>query len=437
MQATDEQGQSIWKRDFLPFGTPVSEQGNVDEPAGFTGKEYDEDVELYYFNARWYDPELGRFVEEDPLADDPNLYSYGFNSPLNYIDPTGMVGENLFKFTGVKFNGSGIKLAGAVLGAIGALKPELADACSMLSGLITIVDHKLKVRRAEAAAAAAKASAEISSDPNYSKYNTTTSDLSSDASSTQNTTAETTSENTEGQGNYSLDTTLFITASGYSGPSWNRLSGPSWNILPDPDMELEKDFRMHFEAMSTGLVAEDNDVKGPFGNTQPGCLALTASAFHVYINGSLNVKRYEKRVHIELNLNMDPYATNPIIDPSMSAIVFFEVWDNNGIMAFDALDAMTGHSLIGRKAKSVGTFNCKVGDLIFGASWAVENKVFEYDILLKGKPLMSTNSHIITVNASLNFNFGASGAMLWPKSKTIMLQTISFDEPYSTGGINL
>jgi RHS repeat-associated protein len=73
VQATDEKGNSKWKRDFLPFGMSTSEEGNVDEEAGFTGKDYDADVEMTYFNARWYDPELGRFVEEDPMTDDPNL----------------------------------------------------------------------------------------------------------------------------------------------------------------------------------------------------------------------------------------------------------------------------------------------------------------------------------------------------------------------------
>ena len=84
MQATDEQGKILWKRDFLPFGKSASPEGDVDEEAGFTGKDFDEDIGLYYFNARWYDPDLGRFVEEDPLADEPNLYSYGHGSPLNY-----------------------------------------------------------------------------------------------------------------------------------------------------------------------------------------------------------------------------------------------------------------------------------------------------------------------------------------------------------------
>ncbi|MBE3575999.1 MAG: hypothetical protein IMW99_11245 [Firmicutes bacterium] len=37
----------------------------------FTGKEYDPASGLYYYNARWYDPELGRFVSEDTYAGDP------------------------------------------------------------------------------------------------------------------------------------------------------------------------------------------------------------------------------------------------------------------------------------------------------------------------------------------------------------------------------
>ncbi|NLW48878.1 MAG: RHS repeat-associated core domain-containing protein, partial [Firmicutes bacterium] len=48
----------------------------------FTGKELDPDTGLYYYCARWYDSELGRFVSEDPAGDpnNPNLYVYGANN---------------------------------------------------------------------------------------------------------------------------------------------------------------------------------------------------------------------------------------------------------------------------------------------------------------------------------------------------------------------
>lgn len=45
---------------------------------------------LYYFNARWYSAELGRFITEDPIKDGINWYTYVSNNPLIYIDPTGL-----------------------------------------------------------------------------------------------------------------------------------------------------------------------------------------------------------------------------------------------------------------------------------------------------------------------------------------------------------
>jgi insecticidal toxin complex protein TccC len=53
---------------------------------------------LYYFNARYYSPELGRFVSRDPIGivDDVNLYVYVGNNPLKFVDPTGLKAKDLF-----------------------------------------------------------------------------------------------------------------------------------------------------------------------------------------------------------------------------------------------------------------------------------------------------------------------------------------------------
>ena len=56
----------------------------------YTGKDLDEDTGLYYFNARWYDANTGRFISEDPARDGANWYIYTTNNPLKYIDPTGL-----------------------------------------------------------------------------------------------------------------------------------------------------------------------------------------------------------------------------------------------------------------------------------------------------------------------------------------------------------
>jgi hypothetical protein len=45
---------------------------------------------LYYFNARWYDPTLGRFITEDPARDGGNWFAYCGNNPLNRIDQNGL-----------------------------------------------------------------------------------------------------------------------------------------------------------------------------------------------------------------------------------------------------------------------------------------------------------------------------------------------------------
>jgi RHS repeat-associated protein len=82
---TDSSGNKVGEFLSLPFGQKVENSG-VDYP--FTGKEEDESS-LYYFGARYYDDNLGRFISVDPIAD--NLpYAYVENNPMNKIDPNGM-----------------------------------------------------------------------------------------------------------------------------------------------------------------------------------------------------------------------------------------------------------------------------------------------------------------------------------------------------------
>ncbi len=61
----------------------------------FTGAERDVTTGLYYMGARFYDPTIGRWLSEDPVQDtfNPaalNFYAYVQNSPVNWIDPTGL-----------------------------------------------------------------------------------------------------------------------------------------------------------------------------------------------------------------------------------------------------------------------------------------------------------------------------------------------------------
>ncbi|MDQ2088149.1 RHS repeat-associated core domain-containing protein, partial [Herbivorax sp. ANBcel31] len=60
----------------------------------YAGYQYDKETELYYLNARMYDPAIARFLQEDTYRGDPNdplslnLYAYTANNPITYYDPT-------------------------------------------------------------------------------------------------------------------------------------------------------------------------------------------------------------------------------------------------------------------------------------------------------------------------------------------------------------
>jgi RHS repeat-associated protein len=67
---------------------------------GFTGQRYDPATGFYYYGARYYDSETGRFLQPDAFVQGPldpqnlNRYTYAANNPLNAVDPSG----NFFAF---------------------------------------------------------------------------------------------------------------------------------------------------------------------------------------------------------------------------------------------------------------------------------------------------------------------------------------------------
>ncbi|MCX7747309.1 MAG: S8 family serine peptidase [Clostridia bacterium] len=77
------------------FGNITEAVGTVSNPIRYAGYQYDEETGLYYLNARFYDPKVARFLQEDTYTGDPNdplslnLYTYCHNEPMMYTDPTG------------------------------------------------------------------------------------------------------------------------------------------------------------------------------------------------------------------------------------------------------------------------------------------------------------------------------------------------------------
>ncbi|MGA1870687.1 MAG: RHS repeat-associated core domain-containing protein [bacterium] len=93
-QIADSLGNIQQEYTYDSFGNIVNQAGILNNPYTYTGREFDSESGLYYYRARYYDPEIGRFLTQDPLGfagGDMNLYVYVGNNPVNLIDPWGLL----------------------------------------------------------------------------------------------------------------------------------------------------------------------------------------------------------------------------------------------------------------------------------------------------------------------------------------------------------
>lgn len=92
---TDSSENVVNSYDYSPFGMILSESEGFAQPFKYVGKlgVMSEANGFYYMRARYYDPQVGRFISEDPMGfdgGDVNLYVYGSNNPLLLVDPWGL-----------------------------------------------------------------------------------------------------------------------------------------------------------------------------------------------------------------------------------------------------------------------------------------------------------------------------------------------------------
>jgi RHS repeat-associated protein len=86
---TSSLGAIIERSQYEAFGVNSS---GAQTRYGFTNRELDVSTGLIYYRARWYDPQQGRFLSEDPIGHEGglNLYSYVDNDPISFTDPLGL-----------------------------------------------------------------------------------------------------------------------------------------------------------------------------------------------------------------------------------------------------------------------------------------------------------------------------------------------------------
>lgn len=84
---------------YWPWGTARNVSGALPTDYRYTWQQEVSLIGLYDYDARWYDPDLKRFVQADTVVPQPgnpqtlNRYSYALNNPLKYIDPSGRAYE--------------------------------------------------------------------------------------------------------------------------------------------------------------------------------------------------------------------------------------------------------------------------------------------------------------------------------------------------------
>jgi len=114
---TDTRAKVVQEFVFDSFGNlRGGGAGRIKQPYSFTGREYDRETRLYYYRARYYDPEVGRFMGRDAIGSLPikpwslNRYAYVYNNSVNATDPSGnyAIVDDLIV--------SGIGLAGGLVG---------------------------------------------------------------------------------------------------------------------------------------------------------------------------------------------------------------------------------------------------------------------------------------------------------------------------------
>jgi len=103
---TDGSGNVVWQADYKPFGEENSITGSAVNNKRFVGKEKDSETGLDYFNARYMNDKIGRFISVDPVGvvdsktnkinekmllnpQRLNSYAYASNNPYKLVDPDG------------------------------------------------------------------------------------------------------------------------------------------------------------------------------------------------------------------------------------------------------------------------------------------------------------------------------------------------------------
>ena len=138
------------------FGESIISHEDIHNRFRFNGEQYDLVTSQYYLRARFYNPVIGRFMQEDTYyGDGLNLYEYCRNNPMLYRDPSGhdAVNQgNLYRNDGsstsinpdeIRFSQSSVNGANEIINSmkVNGWKGEAIDVVMMTDGKLTTIDN--------------------------------------------------------------------------------------------------------------------------------------------------------------------------------------------------------------------------------------------------------------------------------------------------------
>ncbi len=99
LEMLDSGSKIVWSIHYDPWGNPLAGKGTLEDcPLRFQGQYFDAESGLHYNRFRYYDPQTGRFISQDPILLDGGLSAYQYSpNPTRWVDPLGLCPEKIYR----------------------------------------------------------------------------------------------------------------------------------------------------------------------------------------------------------------------------------------------------------------------------------------------------------------------------------------------------